>query len=97
MPFKVVIEPRALEDAQKAIDYYDNKQAGLGEKFHSALTKHLESIEKNPFFQLRYKDYRGLPIKNYPFIIFFYINEKVDTVYVIGIFNTYQNPNKYPT
>lgn len=96
MTYKIVIEPRAIVDAQKAMDYYDGKQIGLGEKFNSALNKHIESISKNPFYQIRYKDYRALPINKFPYIIFFYIKESESKVFIIGIFNTNQHPDKYP-
>ena len=72
MTFKIVIEPRALADVQSAINYYDEQQAGLGKKFNTVLEKHISYLIKNPFFQVAYKDYRVLPLKKYPFVIFFY-------------------------
>ena len=96
MEFKIVIEPRALSDAQSAIDYYNEKQIGLGKKFNNALDKHILSLSKNPFYQLKYKDYRALPIKKFPYLIIFFIDEKTDTVFITAIFNTNQNPQKYP-
>jgi hypothetical protein len=96
MSFKTLIEPRALADVQEAITYYDSKQAGLGEKFYNAFSKHLEAIAKNPFYQIRYKDYRALPINKFPYIIFFYLNEKTNTAFIVGVFNTSQSPLKYP-
>ena len=53
MPFDVVIEKRALKDAQKAIDYYDEQRIGLGGKFNTALDNHISTIANNPFYQLR--------------------------------------------
>jgi toxin ParE1/3/4 len=96
MPFTIVIEKRALKDAQKAIDYYDEQAIGLGKKFNTALDKHIETIAKNPFYQLRYKDYRALPIKKFPYLILFYIKESINTVYIIAISNTKQNIDKLP-
>ncbi len=32
MPFRIIIEPFAIQDAQKAIDFYDEQQTGLGQK-----------------------------------------------------------------
>ena len=57
MSFKIVIEPRAIFDIQEAVDYYDFKQIGLGEYFIQELEEHIEILRKNPFFQIRYKDY----------------------------------------
>ncbi len=54
MSYHIIIEPTALLDIQQAIDYYDAKQIGLGEKFEAALDKRLVSIQNNPFYQIRY-------------------------------------------
>jgi hypothetical protein len=37
MPFKVVIEPRALADIQAGIDYYEEQLEGLVFRFYSSL------------------------------------------------------------
>ena len=96
MAYKVVIEPRALLDAKQAINYYDEQLIGLGDKFNEALDKHISAIQKNPFYQIHYKDYRVLPLKKYPYSIVFYLDEQIKTAYVIAIFNTHQNPVKLP-
>jgi toxin ParE1/3/4 len=96
MSFTVVIEKRALKDVQKAIDYYDEQQVGLGKKFKNDLDKHITAISKNPFYQLRYKDYRALPIKKFPYLILFYIHENSNTVFITAVFHSKQNTNKLP-
>lgn len=96
MSFKIVFEPRSIFDIQDAVDYYDSRQIGLGEYFYETLEKHIEVINKSPYFQVKYKDYHGLPIKKFPFIIFYFIDEEMKFVYVLSIFNTSLNPNKYP-
>jgi len=96
MNYKIVIEPRALLDIQDAVDYYDYKQIGLGEYFYTTLEEHIEVLKINPLFQVRYKDYHGYPINKFPFIIFYFVDEKIKTVYIISVFNTFLNPNKYP-
>jgi hypothetical protein len=96
MSYKIVIEPRAIIDIQAAVDYYDFKQIGLGEYFYTTLEEHIDVLKINPLFQVRYKDYHGLPIKKFPFIIFYFVDEEKKIVYIISIFNTFLNPNKYP-
>jgi toxin ParE1/3/4 len=96
MTFVIVIEPRALADFQAAIDYYDEQQTGLGKKFSSVLEKNIRYLSKNPYFKIVYKDYRILPLSKFPYIIFYYVNEENNTVYITAIFNTYQDPEKYP-
>jgi plasmid stabilization system protein ParE len=96
MSYKIVIEPRALLDIQDAVDYYDFKQIGLGAYFFQTLEEHIEVLNKNPSFQIRYRDYHGLPIQKFPFIIFYFTDEEKKIVYIVAVFNTSLNPNKYP-
>ncbi len=97
MAYAIVIEPRALADVQKAIDYYDNKRIGLGEKFKDAFDKTLEHICINPFYQIIYKDYRGLIIKEFPlYQVLFFVNEKKKSVYIDAVFQAMQDPAKKP-
>jgi hypothetical protein len=96
MAFITVIDPLALEDVQRAIDFYDEKRVGLGEKFNTAFDKHIAALSINPFYQLRYKDYRALPIKKFPYLILFYIVESSQTVYIVSVFNTSQDTDKRP-
>ena len=46
MSFVVVVEKRAQADIQQAVDYYDGQQIGLGEKFWTAVKKHITSISE---------------------------------------------------
>jgi toxin ParE1/3/4 len=54
--FQVNIDKRALKDIQNAIDYYDNQKVGLGRKFENTLNTYFESLERFPFFSVRYEN-----------------------------------------
>lgn len=96
MKFTVVIDPRAILDIQEAVDYYDSRQEGLGGYFYDTLTEHIETLKHAPFFQIKYKDYHSFPIKKFPFILLYYIDEKIETIFILSVFNTSLNPTKYP-
>lgn len=96
MSYKIVIEPRAIADIQEAVEYYESKREDLGAYFFQIVEEYIESIAENPFFQIRYKDYHGLPVKIFPYIILDFIDEKEKTIYVLSVFNTSQNTTKYP-
>ena len=96
MSYPVIFEKQAESDIQQAIDYYDRQQVGLGEKFWLSVQKHIASIGKNPFFQIRYGEIRCLPVTKFPFMIHFLIDEKVKIVYILSVFHTSQNPDKWP-
>ena len=93
MHYSIHIAASAIEDIQKVIDYYDEQEIGLGEKFEKAINRHFLSIRKNPFFQVRYDSIRCLPIKKFPFMIHFVVNEERERVNVIAVLHTSLNPD----
>ncbi len=95
MPYDIFIEPLALQDIQKAIDYYDEQQIGLGDAFEEILDNHFTSIEINPFFQIRYDDVHCLPVKKYPYMIHYTINEADKIVTIKAVFNTSKDPQNW--
>lgn len=97
MIYKIVIDPRAVLDIQDAVDYYEFKSEGLGTKFYETLEEHIAIISKSPFLQLRYKDYQALPIKKFPFILLYFIDDTSKIVYIMSVFTTFLIPIKYPT
>lgn len=53
MSYKIVVEPRAIVDIQEAVEYYESKREDLGAYFFQIVDEYIESISKNPFFQIR--------------------------------------------
>ena len=95
MSFSIAILPSALSDIQDAIDYYDEQQIGISQKFESELNLLFLSLQKNPFYQLRYKTVHCLPLKKFPFMIHFTVDEKTSIIYVRAILHTSLNPDDY--
>jgi hypothetical protein len=93
--FSLVIDPRAIRDVQEVVDYYDLQQTGLGKRFEAALNKHLLSLEKNPFFSIRYDTVRCLLLKDFPFMVHFTVDEEKQVVTVRAVFHTALNPKKW--
>ena len=98
MAFKIVIEPRALTEIDMAFEYYrnltdnDKLLLNLYEDIESAF----DALKENPFYQVRTKNYRALPLEKFPYLLFFEILEKQNIVKVLALFNTSQDPKKYP-
>ena len=51
---------------------------------------------QNPFFEIKIKNYRVLPLSKFPYIIIYKILEDTKIVDIVSIFHTSQNPKKYP-
>lgn len=95
MRFVVEIDQRAIKDIQKAIDYYDEQQIGLGQKFENYINKYFKILAKNPLFQIRYDNIRCLPLRKFPFMIHFSVDEESQKVLVYAIINTNLDPKTY--
>lgn len=64
--FKVIFSPLAINDAEQIVDYYEEKQRGLGKRFTAQLQLILNAIKQNPFFaSVRYDDIRCTAVKNF--------------------------------
>lgn len=94
--FNIVRHPKVKNDLQEAIDYYNNKQKGLGDKFYFIAKKEMESLSKDAFFyEIRFEDARFLKIGKFPYIIYYYIAEEENTVYIDAVKCTFLNPEKH--
>lgn len=94
MAYTISLDPLAILDIQKAIDYYDEQQPGLGKKFENAIDKHFSALSKNPFYQIRYDQVRCLPVKKFPFMIHFVVDNRSSTVRVAAVFHTSLDPKE---
>ncbi len=98
MIFKIIFTPDAEQDIQNASDYYFTRVSQkVGQLFFEDLRSSLDSIEHNPYYQKRIKNFRTLPLKRFPYILFFELIEERALVRVVALFNTYQTPEKYPS
>jgi hypothetical protein len=90
--YKVVLAPRAIEEAQTAIDYYNSQQKGLGKRFLTEFKNTVAQIKRSPFYQVRYDDVRCLLIRNFSYMIHFSVDEQDHKVYVHAIIHTSLDP-----
>lgn len=95
MKFTLVVDSRVIKDVQEAIDYYDEQQVGLGKQFEAVFNKHLLMLEKTPFFRIRYDDIRCLPMKKFPFMIHFSVDEVQNLIIVRAVFHTSRDPRAW--
>lgn len=96
MVFEIFQYPEADQDILAAVNYYKEISNSTASNFEKQLSKAYDQLERNPFFQVRYDDVRVLPLKKFPYIILFHIDEIKKIVFVISVLCTHQNPEKYP-
>lgn len=98
MAFKLIVEPQAQKDINKAFDYYKSVTDDINVliNLYDEIENAYIALKTNPFFQIRSKHYRALPLKKYPYLLFFEVLEKERIVKVLSFFNTPQGHNKWP-
>lgn len=65
MAFKLIVEPQAQKDIDKAFNYYKSVTDDINVliNLYNEIENAYISLKTNPFFQIRSKHYRALPIK----------------------------------
>jgi len=92
MSFRLRILSSARTDIQESIRWYNQRQAGLGRRFHAELKEFLDLLSKNPMFENRYDEVRCIPMRKFPFMVHFTVDESALEVVIHGVFHTSLNP-----
>jgi len=58
MAYNIAILPKAQEEIQKAFEYYEQISVSILANFDNQLEEVYQNLEKNPFYQVRYKHLR---------------------------------------
>ncbi|HAR74315.1 MAG TPA: plasmid stabilization protein [Flavobacteriaceae bacterium] len=97
MVYKVSISPIAKANIREAITYYkENATLKVAQSFLKDYEINVEMIRQNPFYNVYYKKFRGKPMKKFPYIIFYTLDEQQKIILINAVFNTHRNPTKYP-
>ena len=93
MSYKIKIDPAARIDLLESIQWYNRQQSGLGHRYYNHIQQSVKLIGKNPyFFQVRYKDLRMAPVKKFPFMILYIIDEDKKQIAITAFLHTSRNP-----
>jgi toxin ParE1/3/4 len=93
MAYSILISPAALRDLHAAVEYYNEKAENLGYRFADLVDDYFERIASVPTASsVRYKDIRCKPMATFPYLIMYTIDEATQTINILRIFNTWQEP-----
>jgi len=93
MPYTILVTPTAAEDIAVAIEYYNAVATDLGYRFADLVAEYFNRIAELPTASaVRYRNVRCKPMKRFPFLITFTIDETAHAVNILRVFNTYQEP-----
>ncbi|MVO09201.1 hypothetical protein GOQ30_08520 [Flavobacterium sp. TP390] len=96
MDIKILVSKKAQSEIENAMEYYAEINPNLSFRFYSEITEAYKKLEINPNYQIKYKNYRAIPLQIFPFILFYVYEEKENLIKVLSCFHTSKNTTKYP-
>jgi plasmid stabilization system protein ParE len=95
MNYKLILREKALSEIEEAFNWYEAQQTGLGEKFLEAILHYAKVILKNPnSFKTTYKNFKEIPVKKFPYLIVYFIDERKNKIIILSVFHTSRNPKR---
>lgn len=93
MTYKVIIPQSLYLELNDAALYYESKSKGLGVSFVLHWEDAMGELKHNPeHYQRKHKDFRGIKLKKFPYVLIFEIIE--NKVYVYRLIHAHSNPKK---
>jgi toxin ParE1/3/4 len=96
MGYEIQFRKSALNEIEKALDYYLTISPSVGFSFDEDMEYAILILKQNPHFEIKFNNYRVLPLSKFPYIVIYTILEDIKIVDIVSIFHTSQNPKKYP-
>jgi plasmid stabilization system protein ParE len=89
-----ILLPAAKRDVKNGFDWYEEQKPGLGDILLGRVEECLSAIQRSPrAFQPVGKDARRAIVKQFPYAIFYRIEEEI--IYIYSVFHTSQDPQKW--
>jgi hypothetical protein len=93
MAYRIVFLPQVYDDLQEAVDWYNDKQSGLGKRFILAVKRNYSLLKKDPFcIAVKFDEIRCMPVSGFPYTIHYRIEKDDATVVVFAVYHTSRNP-----
>ena len=96
MARRLRFHPLVVDDISAAIDWYEGRSVGLGERFRSAVDARFDDIIGSPeMFPRAFDDadYRFARIAKFPYLVLYRVRAEI--AYVLGVFRSASEPAKW--
>jgi plasmid stabilization system protein ParE len=96
MSFCVVIEEEAEREFEAAVDFYDNREPGLGQRFGRELQAFFKHVSEDPErfrFVSRLTRKAALP-QPWPYSVYFVVKKEIRQVIISTIWHGARNPEE---
>jgi len=94
MSFDLVIEAEAEKEFKEAVDWYDAKRPGAGQRLARDVRNLLRKVSENPTrYRLVGRSTRTARVPNWEYSVYFVVTERPAKVVVTAVFHPKRNPD----
>ncbi len=91
---QIIFRQQARRELDKAGDWYEKEQIGLGLEFLTEIEKVLLRISRNPeHFPVMFRNVKKAVVQRFPYCIYF--RERNQLIVVLAIFHSARNPTMW--
>jgi plasmid stabilization system protein ParE len=84
MSLPVAHLPEAQDDVDEAYAGYEQRAAGLGERFLEVLRDQFDQIQANPeLYGVLHRDVRAAPLRRFPYVVYYRV--ETDRILVVAV------------
>lgn len=93
MKYQILLTPDANDDLLSAISWYEAQKKGLSIQFYNEVALAIDIIGSHPhLFAIKRKSIRLMPVKRFPFSIYYKFELRNKRVIVLAILHQSRNP-----
>jgi len=92
--FSVEISPQVQNDLLNAMEYYDAISKTISLNLYVDFKKAIKTLTLNPYLQIRYVTIRCFPLRKFPFMLHFAIDESKSVILVYALIHTSKDPDQ---
>ena len=94
MALTLLLHSEAEIELDSAVEYYEGREAGLGQRFYNAYVKTLKVIVAFPdSYPVSHKQYRKAKIRDFPYCILYRFYK--ETLIIVAVFHDKRNPQSW--
>ena len=94
MTYKLKLLPKAKTDLKDSRNWYNKQQLELGKKFLFSVHLTFDLLLNNPLlFAVRYQTMRAAPVRDFPFLIYYFIDSEKKYIVITTVLHTSRNPD----
>lgn len=94
MSATIIYLPEAKTDVLIAHSSYEQRQAGLGDRFLAQLDHRLDVISANPeLYAVLQDEVRAAPLNKFPYVVYYRIETEAN--YILAVLHGHQDPRHW--